>query len=444
MLQKPKTIENNSRRRAKISAKNDKRITRMSDIHDIFDGRIRIYRTTHSGDMWQMRMWISQEKKYIRKSLKTRDKEIAFRMAEDEYIQYSARLKSGEKLFSISAQELVERYMKYVQTLVDDKQIREGRLSNIKTHTKHYVEYVGKNTKIQNIDRKFFLGYRTYRQKKVKDISMTAVVNETISIKQMYRWANNEGLIAHYEPDFGKIRVEKNEVRRESFTIKDYNNLVDVAGKWYMSVPKNHPLRDEEIYYRRTIRDFIILMGNFGFRTGELMLVKYKDVVVHKDGTATVTIPKENTKVNNKREVTGKRGDIFTRRLEYSPFTESDNFVFSHFKKDKVITKDILYGYYQELMKVVKAKHKNFDDTKTLYSLRHFWITLHLLIGKVDVYKIARYAGTSLNQIQKHYDNMKDAEVSKEIMSVDFRFDEDNQIELKDNIGDLENPSKKA
>lgn len=446
MLQKPKTVEKNSRKKSSITTKNDKRITRMSDINDIFDGRIRIYKTTHSGDVWQMRMWISQEKKYIRKSLKTRDKAIAMQMAEDEYIQYTARLKNGEKLFSISADELVHRYLKYVQSLVDEKQISEGRKSNIKTHTKHYLSFVGKSTKIQNIDRKKFQTYRSHRQKEVKDITMTVVVNESISIKQMYRWANNEGLITHYEPDFGKINVQKNEVRRESFTIKDYNNLVEVAGKWYMSVPKNHPTRDEEIYYRRTIRDFIVLMGNYGFRTGELLLVKYGDVIVHDEASdnpsATVTIHAENTKVRKKREVTGKRGDVFIRRKEYSPFNGRDSFVFTHFKRNKVLTKDLLYGYYKELVNLVKKKHPDFDDTKTLYSLRHFWITLHLLIGKVDVYKIARYAGTSLNQIQKHYDNMKDAQVSKEIMSIDFGFTKNDEIELKDGIKDVQMKSK--
>jgi len=57
---------------------------------------------------------------------------------------------------------------------------------------------------------------------------------------------------------------------------------------------------------------------------------------------------------------------------------------------------------------------------------------LQLLIGKVDVYKIARYAGTSLVQIQKHYDNVKDIQVSKEILAVNFRFGKDHEIELFD------------
>ena len=59
---------------------------------------------------------------------------------------------------------------------------------------------------------------------------------------------------------------------------------------------------------------------------------------------------------------------------------------------------------------------------KSLYSLRHFYITIHLLAGKVDVYSIAKYTGTSLRQIEKTYDNVKDAQVSKKMMGTQFKF----------------------
>ena len=135
----------------------------MSDITDIFDGHVRIFKTTHSGDVYQMRMYVQEEKRYIRKSLKTRDKQLALSLAQKEFIFYQAKILNGEKLFSLTANEMRERYLKYVQTLVDENQLSVGRQTNIKTFTKHYLEFVGKNTKIQNIDKKFFQGYRLNR-----------------------------------------------------------------------------------------------------------------------------------------------------------------------------------------------------------------------------------------------------------------------------------------
>ena len=421
----------------KISPSSEGKVkaVRMSDVIDIFDGMVKVFRTTHSGDVWQMRMYVAEEQRYIRKSLKTRDKEIAIGIAQKEFIFYQAKILNGQKIFSITANELRNRYLESVEELVTSGQLSKGRQTNIKTFTKHYVDFVGKNTKIQNIDRKHFQGYRAFRQTKKKDITMTVVVNESITIKQMYRWAQNEGLMPqNYQLDFGKITVQKNEVRRKGYSIEEYNQIVKVAASWYMTVPKLHPKRDEEIYYRKSIRDFIVLMANFGFRTGELLSLKYQNVSIHDDGTATVSILPENTKVRKAREVRGRRGDVFKRRKEYSKFCELSNYVFSYFDEDRVMSKELLYGYFNELIKEVKKKHKDFDDTKSLYSLRHFWITLHLLAGKIDVYKIARYAGTSLVQIQNHYDNVKDAQVSDQILAYDIRFDKNNEIVLEDDI----------
>jgi len=435
MLHTLRTIDINSSKKKQKNLKTSEKVSRMSDITDIFDGHVRIFKTTHSGDVYQMRMYVQEEKRYIRKSLKTRDKQLALSIAQKEFIFYQAKILNGEKLFSLTANEMRERYLKYVQTLVDEKQISVGRQTNIKTFTKHYLEFVGKNTKIQNIDKKFFQGYRSHRQSKKEDITMTVVVNESITIKQMYKWCVNEGLIqSGYVPDFGTIKVRKNEVRRIGYTIEEYRQLVDVSKRWYSKVSKEHLLRDEEIYYRKTIRDFIVLMGNYGFRTGELRLLKWKDVKVHQDETSTITIHYETTKVRESRTVTGRRGDVFIRRKTYSKFTDNDDYVFSHYRRNDVITKELLYDYFNKLVKDVKLKYVDFDTKKTLYGIRHFWISLHLLVGKVDVFKISRFSGTSPNQIYKHYDNVKDEQISKQILSYNLKFDKNNEIILDDDF----------
>jgi len=195
-------VDNDVEVQIKRLNKNQKQV-RMHDVLEIYDGEVRIFRTTHSGDVWQLRMWISQEKKYIRKSLKTRDKLIAIESAKAEYIQYKARLLNGEKLFSLTAEDLRNKYLEHVAELVAGGQISAGRLTNIKTYTKHYQDFVGKEAKIQNIPEDFFEGYRAFRQSKVKDITMTVVVNESITIKQMYKWAVKKKFISStYAPDF--------------------------------------------------------------------------------------------------------------------------------------------------------------------------------------------------------------------------------------------------
>jgi len=51
--------------------------------HDILAGKASILRVRNSGDVWQFRMWVGEEKKHLRKSLKTRDFETAVKRAEE-------------------------------------------------------------------------------------------------------------------------------------------------------------------------------------------------------------------------------------------------------------------------------------------------------------------------------------------------------------------------
>lgn len=413
----------------------------MRDEQDLFDGRIRIYRTTHSGDVWQFQMWIGEEKKYIRKSLRTRDKEIAINLAEDLFIEARTKQRNGEKLFSMTAKELRTKYLEYIKAEVDSGQLSEGRLSNVKTFTKHYLRFVGEDSKIQNISAEYFEGYRAFRQSELASITMTVVQNESITVKQMYKWAVKKKFIsANYVPDYGKIRVKKNEVKRKGYSITHYDKLITYAKGWWKTVPRKAENREEQIYYRRSIRDFILLMANFGFRTGELLQLRYKNVIVNDDATeksaetATVKVLAETSKVRKDRTVQSRRGDIFARRKTYSNFCGEDSFVFSKFDKDEMMTDTKLYDYYNDLKIYVKSKDSTYDDSLDLYSLRHFWITLQLMHGQVDIHRIARFAGTSYTQIVNHYDNMKDSDVSKELLKVKLRFDvaNDGVIVLKD------------
>jgi integrase len=413
--EKVKVVAN---KRAKTASKVSKKAIRISDAFDLMDGEIRIYRTTHSGDVWQMRMYVADEKRYVRKSLKTRDKTLAIERAKKDFIFYQAKMQNGEKLFSITTQELINRYRLFEQERLDGQQISEGRFSNIKTHTNRYLEFVGKSEKIQNISNKKFREYRTFRQSAKRDITMNAVINELTTIKKMYDFARTEGLInANYKIDVGFIRVADDDAKREAFTIDEYSQLINVSKISYRKSKDS-----EDKYYRELLNDFILAMANFGFRTGELLSLQWRDVYFKNDGSVEITIRAENTKVRKKREVIGNKGWIFKRVKERSKYTSDNCFVWSKFRKDEQITKTLLYDYWADLVQQVKTKHLDFDDTKSLYSLRHFYITIHLLAGKVDVYSIAKYTGTSLRQIEKTYDNVKDAQVSKKMMGTKFKF----------------------
>ena len=49
----------------------------LTDKHPIYGGKAEIVRTQQSGGYWHFRMWISEEGKYVRKTLKTKHLDTA-------------------------------------------------------------------------------------------------------------------------------------------------------------------------------------------------------------------------------------------------------------------------------------------------------------------------------------------------------------------------------
>ena len=80
---------------------------------EILGGKGKIFRVPASGDVWQFQTWISEEKKYLRKSLKTKDIETAVQRAETLYLETMSDVKSGRKIFGIILREFSEKYIEW-------------------------------------------------------------------------------------------------------------------------------------------------------------------------------------------------------------------------------------------------------------------------------------------------------------------------------------------
>jgi len=129
--------------------------SKSSQNHDIFGGKAQILRVPQSGDVWQFRMWISEEKKYLRKSLQTRDFEAANERAEKLYLEMMANVSSGKQLFGLSLQELTDLYIEWRSGDVGQS-ITSGRPITLKSRMKHILAFKGANLKVGELERNSF------------------------------------------------------------------------------------------------------------------------------------------------------------------------------------------------------------------------------------------------------------------------------------------------
>ena len=105
------------------------------------NGKVQIYRDLQSGDVWQFRMWVTEEEKYVRKSLRTKDQDTAFQRAEDLVFKTLSDVASGRKIFGTTLQVLIKSFLDYRYKDVEVGNITKGRWKTIESQTKHILNY---------------------------------------------------------------------------------------------------------------------------------------------------------------------------------------------------------------------------------------------------------------------------------------------------------------
>lgn len=74
---------------------------------NLYGGDVKLFRRGQSGN-WQVKIWIRENNKYFRKSLRTRDENLARTLAEDEYLEIKSKRRSGEKIFDITLHKVID------------------------------------------------------------------------------------------------------------------------------------------------------------------------------------------------------------------------------------------------------------------------------------------------------------------------------------------------
>ena len=233
----------------------------------ILGGKCHIYRNSRSGEIWQFQQWLKDERRYVRVSLKAIDRQVATELAEKKFADTLGRIHSGEKIFSITAKELVAQYLKHLEQRVALDSIRVTFPKIVKSHLKHYLAFVEEDTKIQSIPAEKFREYAHHRRSQTPRPGFLTVKDSQNAIGTMYRWAIEEQLITRKSiPKWSEFRVPRTEGKRQGMEHDDYNKIVTVSKVWDK---KGTSERDK--YERKHLHNFIVIQSWYGFRTGELL-----------------------------------------------------------------------------------------------------------------------------------------------------------------------------
>jgi len=370
--------------------------------HEILGGKGMMYITPYSGGKYYFRMWVPEEGKYYKKSLRTTNFEDAKKRAEDEILGLLSKVQNGHKLFGLSWGELCHEFLDFSKERVETDRITKGRLSTLTTQVNRWIiPYIGANTKTSELDRNSFFEFGMYRRKKTDNkVTDVTIRNEYTTVNAIIKYAYRKGYVPIERFNVEEIKII-DPPRRDTFTIEEYRVFYTRLGEWVKESIDSH-----EKFYRSLVRDFILLKSNTFMRFGEIRQLKYgmcKLTTYKKQKLVELNLPAEICK-NRKSRTFLSRGGLYLERIKKSSkWTKPDDYVFSHRTENKLLSKAFFYKYWKELMKY--SELDKLEKNLSYYSLRHFGITARLY-AKVPHYEVAKMAGTNVQFIEQHYEHL--------------------------------------
>lgn len=387
----------------------------------IFDEAV-IYRR---GENWHFRLWLTNEHKYVRKSLQTTNADVATSKAKDLYLSLYADQKAGKSYYSLSLQQGVERYLKYRESDVAAGLIVAGRLATIRAHLSHWKDFIGDKKKLSELTSDCCVDYFNHRvNHPKKPAKQVTIQNEQSSINACVKYLYKKGLTHISELEFKKLPklAPNNEaVRRATFTTEEYENIFVYMRKY--SAKRRNNLSPEAHLLRLLIRHWILIAANSGLRPGEQRQLRWSDVdtgVYEINGKqqvlARIRVRAATTKVRKGRELDCRGGHYFDRWKKIQKPSSKNDLIFSINGNDE-LSKRTFNAHFHMLLKgagIVDIKERKIVP----YSLRHFMITQRVMSG-LSYGQIAEMCGTSAAQVENTYYHLND-EMRKSAAVADY------------------------
>jgi len=360
----------------------------------IFDGAV-IYTR---GAYWQFRMWLTKEHKYARFSLKTRNKSTAIDKAKLHYHELKAKELAGKSYFSVTTKIGVERYLEQRSLEVGQAAgIVSGRYATIRTHLDHWLDFIGRDVKLKELERtdceNYFLE-RTKGKKKLP-VSATTIANEQASINALMKWLfkRNETYIDGF--DFKKLpKLDRGEEanRRNTFTDAEVELIIKALDSYIKNAEKD--LKGEGNIQKAVGGYYLGVSLISGLRRGEQLQLRWTDIdndlgyreEGRKNDLVRIKVRGETSKVRQTRRFIVKDDNNyfenlmkFQIRLHHGKVKEADmlstlgdTLVFSTNAKTAITPRSIGY-HFDRIIELAQIQSRDRDLVP--YSFRHYFIT---------------------------------------------------------------------
>jgi integrase len=376
------------------------------------------------GDYWQMRLWLAKEKKYARFSLRTRNKATALDKAKKHYYELMAQQYAGRTYFSKTTKQGVAEYLQQRSKDVELERITKGRLGTIKTHLEHWLEYIGRDTKLKELERTDCEDYLYARTKTKKNISVSqvTVANEYSTINAMMHWLykHKETYIEAFDfLPIKKVDTGDEANRRSIFTEKEIEAITKVIDEYTKEAEKD--ITGEGNLVKAITGYYLGVAMITGLRRGEQLQLKWSDIeeLERVEGRSKgyrlikINVRHQTSKVRKSRKFVVKDFGYFHKLLQLTRLRHgrhlrdkqledavSNEIIFSKDGIGAITARAIAY-HFDRIVKLAKIGDLDKRDLVP-YSFRHTFITKRVN-SNLPPAAVAEMCGTSITQIERTY-----------------------------------------
>jgi site-specific recombinase XerD len=387
--------------------------------------KIRLFqRDDQPSNYWFMRVHI--EGKQFRRSLQTCVLEMAKEAATQHMIDILAKKKAGQRVFPTTIKQFRDAFLLDLQS----QTARKRSLLTIKNTTHRIdrgVQFLKEDQKIESsaavdsVDGQKWQGYISWRLKQNPELRRDTIYGELVSIKGAYDWARKKEWCAEWNLPAWELETENQQAMRDKMPAADFQRARKLIGEWVASAQDGMPRMR-----RSMVRVVFETIAAGGFRTGEMLKLRRKDVQVG-DNEIIVTVQEETSKVRKFRQVPLLHSSAAHLRgwLEMRKDLQPDALVFA-LRKSKDASR-MFYDQFTELRKDV-LESQGLGDLDA-YHGRHARITELLLTGH-SIHLVAKLAGTSVAQIEKTYSGVIEVAIGREFAKHKLTYNEDGSFEV--------------
>ncbi len=379
-----------------------------------------VYQTGRS-PFWHLRLWDNSKKQYIRRSTKETSRIEAIDAAKEFADSYRHSVDPRQAVKKDrSFESFAKRFDAFAKANNSNARSYSDGRKILYREGDGLISYFGKYdvAQITSGTMRDFLVHLDSRRD--KPLANSTKAKQCMVVRQVLRLAFEDGLIDKI-PEAPKLKtIDK---PRVTFSEQEYRKLMTVArecatrGDVVRGVPMTH----------HHVHLFAFVVHSFLRPTEkELFGLRHCDVEVKSNPTHLV-ISVHGGKTGYRKAATLSFAVLLYKHL-FMPMTtpDPDAYVFMPEYKNRATAVSTARRIFNHVLDVSGLKYDSNGNARSPYSLRHFALQSRLRNskGKVNIYWLAKNAGTSVEQLERFY--LKNMELSAE------------QVENLQTLGDLE------